>query len=240
MTFRKLLAPLWLMLLMLASSQTAFAQNEKASDKAPPTPPDKVSGKYEGIAKSSAVGDIPLVGEIKNDKGKLSGKIDTPQGSMLITEGSYAEGRISIKFETGGTEGTAVAQLEGDKITGKWTIADQTGTIELKRVGAQATAPAATSDPISGEWEAVAYLQGQQSPFILKLKLEGDKVAGESSSALGDATISKGSIAGDKLTLVLDTPNGAVTLTGTIASGKITGQVDFASQAQGKWEAKRK
>ena len=74
----------------------------------------------------------------------------------------------------------------------------------------------------------------------MKLKLEGDKVTGSTDSAQGTAPISKGSFVGDKLSITLDTPNGAIVLTGIIKDGKLTGEFDFAGQAQGKWEAKRK
>lgn len=212
---------------------------------------DPVSGKYQGVAKSQASGDIPLTVEIKNEDGKLSGKIDSPLGSLPITGGTYADGRVSLKFDAQGTEGTVTAQFKDDKITGEWSLAGQTGTLELKKAAAvmasdakpaePKTEPAAgAGDPISGEWDAAADVQGQSFPFTLKLKLEGEMVTGESSSDQGSATISKGSWKAGKLTLVIDTPNGSVTLSGSVAEGKVTGDFDFAGQMQGKWEASKK
>jgi hypothetical protein len=203
---------------------------------------DPLTGKYEGVAKSAALGEIQLKVEIKNDNGKLSGKMETPQGTILITEGRYAEGRITMKFDAGGNEGTVTGQLKDDKVVGEWTLAGQTGTFELKKIPPATTTETkpASNDLVSGEWEATADVQGTSFPFNLKLKLEGDKVTGEANSVQGTATISKGSLDGDKLTLVLNTQNGTVTLTGTISGGKIAGQFDFAGQFQGKWEAKKK
>jgi len=210
---------------------------------------DNLSGKYEGVAKSDQLGDIPLTVEIKNDNGKLSGKIDTPQGPAAITSGTYADGKVSMKFDAGGNEGTVTATITGDKISGKWELAGQGGPLELKRAGMAAAppssappsaAPAAGGDPVTGEWDASADAQGTAIPFTLKIKLEGDKVTGTSDGAQGSLPISKGTYVGGKLSFALDTPNGAVTLTGMIKDGKIVGEFDFAGQMTGKWEATKK
>ena len=235
MAYRRFTAPLAVLLLLAA----AAAQTK-----------DELSGKYEGVAKSAALGEIPLTVEIKNDNGKLSGKLDTPQGTIMITDGSYKDGKVALKFDAGGNEGTVTAQMKDGKIVGDWTLAGQTGTLELKKAGATMAgppaaatpAPAAASakDPISGEWAANADVQGMSIPFTLKLKLEGDKVTGESTSDQGTATVSKGTFAADKLSLLLDTPGGVLKLDAMLKDGKLTGDLDFASQAQGKWEAKKK
>lgn len=210
---------------------------------------DNLSGKYEGVAKSEQLGDIPLTVEIKNDNGKLSGKIDTPQGPAAITSGTYADGKVSMKFDAGGNEGTVTATLAGDKISGKWELAGQGGALELKRAGAAAAPPSGTpsappaagGDPVTGEWDASADAGGTAIPFTLKIKLEGDTVTGASEGAQGSFPITKGSYAAGKLSFTLTTPDGgAIAMTGTIKDGKITGDYDFAGQATGKWEATKK
>jgi hypothetical protein len=210
---------------------------------------DNLSGKYEGIAKSDQLGDIPLTVEIKNDNGKLSGKIDTPQGPAPITSGSYADGKVTLKFDLGGNEGTVTATMMADKITGKWEIGGQGGPLELKKAGMASAAPtaapaaapsAAAGDFVSGEWDGAADAQGTAIPFTLKLKLEGDKVTGTSESAQGALPISKGTFTAGKLSFSLETPNGAIGLTGVIKDGKIVGDYDFAGQMTGKWEATKK
>ena len=236
MAYRRFTALLAVLLLLTAAA--AAAQTK-----------DEVSGKYEGVAKSAALGEIPLTVEVKNDNGKLSGKLDTPQGTIMITDGSYKDGKVSLKFDAGGNEGTVNAKMKEGKIVGEWTLAGQTGTLELKKAGAGTMAgppstptPAASNakDPISGEWAATADVQGMSIPFTLKLKLEGDKVTGESTSEQGTAAISKGTFASDKLSILLDTPNGALKLDAMLKEGKLVGDLDFASQFQGKWEAKKK
>lgn len=252
MQSRKLTAPL-LFAVLLTISAVASAASFNNSTNQPGQNKDTLSGKYEGVAKSDQLGDIPLTVEIKNDNGKLSGKIETPQGPAAITGGTFDSGKVVMKFDAGGNEGTVTAMLEGDKITGKWELAGQGGGLELKRAAMVASAPASSvggaakpaapaggGDPITGEWDAAADANGTQFPFTLKLKLEGDKVTGSSDSAQGSAPLSKGTFVGDKLAFTLDTPNGAIGFTATLKEGKIVGDFDFAGQMTGKWEAKKK
>lgn len=253
MQSRRLTTPLLVAVLMTLSAVASAASFNKSTTQ-PGQNKDTLSGKYEGVAKSDQIGDIPLTVEIKNDNGKITGKIDTPQGPAAITGGTFDNGKIVMKFDAGGNEGTVTAMLEGEKITGKWELAGQGGALELKRAAmgaaaapssgggaAKPAAPAATAgDPITGEWDASADANGTQFPFTLKLKLEGDKVTGSSDSAQGSAPLSKGTFAANKLSFALDTPNGAISFTATLKDGKITGDFDFAGQMTGKWEAKKK
>jgi hypothetical protein len=215
---------------------------------------DTLSGKYEGVAKSEQIGDIPLTVEIKNDNGKITGKIETPQGPAAITGGTYENGKLTMKFDAGGNEGTVTATVDGDKITGKWELGGQGGGLELKRAVAGASAatkpvappaatpavPAAGGDPISGEWDAAADVGGSSLPFTLKLKLEGDKVTGSSESAQGSAALSKGTWAANKLSFTLETGQGVINMSAVVKDGKLVGEYDVGGQMTGKWEAKKK
>ena len=189
----------------------------------------------------------------------MTGKIETPQGPAAITGGTFENGKIVMKFDAGGNEGTVTAMLDGDKISGKWELGGQGGGLELKRAAMAASAPAssagggtkpaapaaaapatAAGDPISGEWDAAADAGGTSFPFTLKLKLEGDKVTGSSDSAQGSAPLIKGTFAANKLSFSLDTGNGVIAMTGVIKDGKLVGDFDFAGQMTGKWEATKK
>ena len=246
MQSRKAITPLLIAVLMTVSTVASASSFNKSTHQTAQNK-DTLSGKYEGVAKSDQMGDIPLTVEIKNDNGKITGKIDTPQGPAAITSGTFDNGKIVMKFDAGGNEGTVTAMLAGDKISGKWELAGQGGALELKKAGMAAAAPAASpaapsaaGDPISGEWDASADAQGTAIPFTLKLKLEGDKVTGSSDSAQGSAPLSKGTFVAGKISFSLETPNGAIGMTGTVKDGKIVGDFDFAGQMTGKWEAKKK
>jgi hypothetical protein len=217
-----------------------------------PRLPYLASGKYEGNAKGAGIGEVPLTAEIKVDNGKVTGKLDIPQGTATIMSGTYADGKLTMKVDAAGTELTINGTFKDDKIIGNWALEGQTGIIELTKIGRDlvsispqyrtppASKPAAGGDPVTGEWAASADAGGTTLHFTMKLKLEGDKVIGSTESAQGSLPISKGSYVGDKLTFTLDTPNGPIVLMGIIKDGKLTGDLNFAGQMTGKWEAKKK
>ncbi len=96
------------------------------------------------------------------------------------------------------------------------------------------------ADVISGEWDVALTTPDKTLQLTLKLKLEGDKVTGTSeSSHLGNAAISNGSWANNKLKITVETSHAPLALTGTLQNGKLAGEWD-ATQMQGKWEAKKK
>jgi hypothetical protein len=243
MQSRKFIAPLLVIALVVLCSiaSAATLEGRQATQ-------DGVTGKYEGVAKSDSLGEIPLTVEIKNDNGKLSGKIDTPQGPAAITSGTFDNGKIVMKFDAGGNEGTVTAMLNGDKITGKWELAGMGGGLELKRAGTVAAAPASSvgssapaGDPISGAWAATADAAGNAIEFTLTLKLEGDKVTGTSESPQGSIPVMKGTFSGGKLSFALDPGQGAeIKMTAVLKDGKLIGDFDFAGQMTGKWEAAKK
>ena len=210
---------------------------------------DPVSGKYEGVAKSDAMGDLPITVNLKNTNGKLSGSIETGQGSAAITDGTYADGKVKLKFDAGGTEGTVEAEFKDGVIKGKWELGGMGGPLEIKKAGAStpaaaSSAPAAAGSAmmVGGEWAGSADVMGQAMPFTLKLKQEGDKLTGTSESDQGSATINGGKVAGDKVSFKIDGGQGEIVLTGTVSKdGKsIDGEYDFAGQMKGKWSAKKK
>src|SRR5687767_10425077 len=106
---------LFVIALLMCGSSAVSAASFNTSTLVQDKPAD-VSGKYEGVAKSPSIGEIPLTVEIKSEGGKLSGKIDTAQGALPITSGTYVDGKITMKFDAGGTEGTVTAKPMGDKI----------------------------------------------------------------------------------------------------------------------------
>ena len=248
MQLRRSFALLSIALLISSAAFAATFNNPAADDKAAAD----ISGKYEGVAKSEALGEIPLTVTLKSNGGKLSGTIETPQGPANITDGTYADGKVMLKFDAGGNEGTVTATVNGDKIVGKWELGGAGGTLDLKKAGGSTPAPAtpapaapsapkaAAGDPVSGDWDGAADAGGMTIPFTLKLKLEGDKVTGTSTSDQGTATLSNGKWDGNKLSFSLDTPQGSITMSGAVKEGQINGDFDFAGQMTGKWSAKKK
>jgi hypothetical protein len=209
----------------------AFAQPATAQK-----PADTLSGRYEGTAKS-AQGEMPVALEIKKDGNKIVGRATSGETVAEIAEGTFAGGTLTLKF-AGAQAGTLTAKVDGDKITGDFVSDTHKGTVELKKVVAAAAAGAPVN--LTGEWEAVADANGQPFPFLLTLKVDGEKVTGGSSSQLGDSVINTGTWKDGQLNFVMEGQNGAITMTATVVDGKLSGQFDYAGQLQGKWVAVKK
>ena len=214
------------LLALVLSAVASFAQG------------DTLTGKYEGTAKVAGSADTQISLELKNEAGKISGRLMNGQTSIEVSEGGLVDGKLSLKLGAAGKDGVLTAKVDGDKLTGDWVAGDQKKTIELKK--AVTTAAATAPLNLSGEWEAVADANGQPFPFVLTLKVEGEKVTGSSSSQLGDANISTGSWKEGKLSLQIEGANGATTLIASVVDGKLSGEFDYAGQLQGKWVAVKK
>jgi hypothetical protein len=225
-----------LTLTFLLGSVAAFGQ-------ATPAPAaDTLSGKYEGTAKIAGNPDEKISLDLKNEAGKISGRLMHGTAGRDVTEGTLKDGTLSLTF---GKEGSITAKVEGDKLIGEWTAGAKKGSIELTKVTpaaatAPATAPAIGPVNLSGQWDAVADANGQPFPFALTLKVEGENVTGSSSSQLGDSTVKSGSWKDGKLVFQLEGQSGVISLSATVIEGKLSGEFDYAGQLQGKWVAVKK
>jgi hypothetical protein len=240
---KRLLGRALVTLFVLSVFGLAQIANAQSTEK--PTPTDPLSGKFEGMVKGSPGVDTRLTLEISNDKGKLTGRLLTEQGPTPILEGTFTDGKIVLKLGHAGTATTLTATLQGDKLTGDWTEGRQKRTIELKKVPTVASETPATVPPspgpvsLTGDWDGLADAQ-DGFPFALTLKLEGEKVTGESSSALGTGAISNGSFKDGKLVFQIDSPNGTILMSAVLKDGGLVGDFDYVGQAQGRWVAKKK
>ena len=200
---------------------------------------DTLSGKYEGTVKTAGAADEKVSLELKNDSGKITGRLMKGETAIDISEGMLAAAKLSLKLGAAAKDGTVSAVVDGDKITGDWTAGSAKRTLELKKVTAAAAAPAGAVN-LSGEWDGVADAQGQPFPFVLVLKIDGEDVTGSSSSQLGESQIKKGSWKDGKLVFELEGQNGVIAMSAVVIEGKLSGEFDFAGQLQGKWVAVRK
>lgn len=206
---------------------------------------DTVSGKYEGTLKSAGAVDEKVALELKNDGGKISGRLTKGQTVIDISEGMLAEKNLSLKLGAAAKEGTISAVVDGDAITGDWTAGAAKRSLEVKKVPASAAAAPAAAAPASavnlnGQWDGVADAQGQAVPFLLTLKIDGETVSGGSSSQLGESTIKNGTWKDGKLVFELESPNGVIAMSATVIDGKLSGEFDVSGQLQGKWVAIKK
>ena len=223
-----------LTLAFLLGSITALAQ----------TPAD-ISGTYEGMVKRpGATAEEKVTLALKNDSGKITGRATHGTMSADVTDGKFENGTLTLTL---GNDAKFVGKVDGDKLVGDGMHGTEKVHMELKKVvpaaaAAPATpaAPAADAVNLNGQWDAVADANGQPFPFLLTLKIDGEKVSGNSSSQLGDATIKEGTWKDGKLVFSLEGSNGTISLSATVIEGKLSGDFDYAGQLQGKWVAVKK
>ena len=220
-----------LLLTLLLGATVAFAQGTPAAG------PTSIVGNYEGSMKGQ-----PVALEIRNNNGKLEGRLKNGEKTYELTGAAVnGEGTLSLDF---GKDAKIDGKTDGATITGNWIAGAEKSPIELKRVAAASTpaTPATAAAPVNlnGDWEAVADANGQPFPFLLTLKIDGEKVTGGSNSQLGEANIKEGSWKDGKLAFQLEGANGIITMSATVIDGKLAGEFDYAGQLSGKWVAVRK
>ena len=225
-----------LLLTFLLAATAAFAQVKTSPSG--PVVGEKYDGTYEGTVKGQRV-----VLDLKTRGGNFEGSLKQGEKTYQLEEGSFTEGTLSLGFDK---DVKLVGKLQGDKIVGDLTVGTEKSPVELKQVVAAAAAtpatpatPPATFNP-TGDWDAVADANGQPFPFLLTLKVDGEKVTGGSSSQLGEANIKEGSWKDGKLAFQLEGTNGIITMSATVVDGKLAGEFDYAGQLSGKWVAVRK
>jgi hypothetical protein len=215
-----------LTLTFLLGSIIAFAQA---------TPP---TGTYEAMVKIPNRGEEKVTLEIKNEGGKLTGRVTHGPKTLDSTEAKLDNGTLTLNFGEGRI---LVAKVDVDKLIGEVTDGPEKIPVEFKKVTpAAAAAPAAAPFKLDGNWDGVADANGQPFPFALTLTVEGETVTGSSSSQMGDAVVKSGTWKDGKLSFQLEGQNGTITLTGTVIEGKLSGEFDYAGQLSGRWVAVKK
>jgi hypothetical protein len=242
-----------LAMLAVAWPANSFAQAQAAQTGAA-LKPEAIAGKYQGTA-STPSGDVALAVELKAEKGTLTGTIEYGQGPVMITGSTITGDRVTLSIDAGGTAGTITGAIKGDRIEGTWVLGDENGTFALTKVTGDAAKPAAdkpatagaapaksaaaaSGDLISGMWDGVTGTEQASYPFVLTLKLDGEKVAGEISSDQGTTPLIPGTWKDGTLTISFVFGDmGTITMIGAIKEGKLIGTLDIGGQFQMSWAA---
>ncbi|MEN3329317.1 MAG: hypothetical protein V7638_4124 [Acidobacteriota bacterium] len=211
------------------------------------TAPANISGTYEAMVKRpGATTEEKVTLVLKSDTGKITGRATHGTMTVEVTEGKLENGTLTLNF---GKDAMFVAKVDGDKLVGDLMHGTEKVPVTLKKVAASAAAVPESAPTVAagrgsvdlnGQWEAVADANGQPFPFLLTLKIDGDKVSGNSSSQLGEATIKDGTWKDGKLVFSLEGSNGTIALSAIVVEGKLSGEFDYSGQLQGKWVAVKK
>ncbi len=148
----KRLATIVVLFLLSCGVPTHIAQGQKPADSDKSTASDAISGRYEGLVKGPSVGDMYITMEIKNDGGNITGVIVASGSTIKIISGDYALNRLSVKFQVGGSDVVISAVYQDSKLVGNYTLAGETGTVELKRIANQREASTAINRLSEKEW----------------------------------------------------------------------------------------
>ena len=237
MTARRGVMMVWAVLMVtLSVGWSAAAQTPD------PVKAEDLVGAWEGVAQG-ANGDVGLSASFTFKDGKLGGTIDSSMGRVDITSAALADDTLNMTIDMQGMPGTLKGKVQGSRIDGVWVVGEQSGPFVLtKSSGAATPGTAAPADPVSGEWEGEAVVQGQPMPFTLTLKLNGDTVTGEMASSMGKVPLASGAWKDGTLLITFPYVGGEpVSMGGQIQAGKIAGVLDYNNgEMQGTWTATRK
>ena len=115
--------------------------------------PNDPTGRYQGTAVGSA-GTLDVTLDLRCDKGVYSARFSTAQGAYDGKDVTFANGRVTMTFDTGVALGAASLKPDGAALNGDFRLGGDKGAMHLKRVGA-AQAPDATAprlDLTAAEW----------------------------------------------------------------------------------------
>lgn len=215
----------------------ALAAGAALAAQTPAVTTGDVTGAWEGLSRGTN-GELPLKADVRYANGAFTGVIGTPWMVVSITGGSLQGETLTLTLDAEGMTGTLTAKVQGGTIAGSWQVGPESGTVVLSRPADAAAA----GDPITGEWDGEAMVQGQPMPISLALKLAGETVTGEIVSAMGRTPLVSGVWKDGTLTIAFPYVGGEpVTMVGKVQDGKLAGVFDYNSgEAQGTWAAARK
>lgn len=96
------------------------------------------------------------------------------------------------------------------------------------------------ADLVTGRWDCSGDgVNGEAVQYVLDLKQSGDQVTGSVTYGSDVVDISKGSVQGNKLELVVTTDDNHYVSIGIVENDKITGTWKDDNGATGKWQAQK-
>ena len=240
----------------LATGQAQPPQGKPAAGAA-----SQIEGRWAGTI-DTPEGTVPSVAELKLDGGVIKGSLTAGPYNVVIVGGSVESDAVTMTMDVNGMAGTMKGTMKEGVLAGTWVVEGETGSFSLKK-GAADAAPAATAaagapkpaaggataggapvagaEALAGDWDGLADGGEQQVAFSLTFKVEGEKVTGTVSSATQGGGPFEGTFKNNVVTFTFPMPSGVtMTMTATLAEGKLTGTFDMGGQFQAGWPATKK
>ena len=210
-----------------------------AAQPAQPVTLESYAGAWEGAAQTPN-GEVSLRATFTIQDGKLGGTIESSMGAIPVVASVFADGKLTMSIQVQGASGTLGFKLQGNRIEGVWEVGSDSGPFWLARPGTGNVGNA--GDPISGTWAGDVDIAGQIMPFSMELRLSGETVTGEMTSAAGKVPLASGSWKDGALQLGFPyTAGEPVSMGAKLQDGRLVGVVDYnRGEATGTWAAARK
>lgn len=125
---------------VLALSTAAFGQDRNSSVPTACELRPYDTGYFEGNVTSKEAGELKVSLNLSCIDNRYSGELSTPVGKFAIVGGSRDGINLELKFAAGNDTGTIQAEVNGTKLTGHFAMGDDSGPVDLVRLGDTRTA----------------------------------------------------------------------------------------------------
>ncbi len=102
---------------LLAAIGTAISMAQEK-----PSKPGPITGVWSCLSHGGPQGDSNFTLDLQQDGEKISGSVDSPQGGMEITSGTFKEDTLEIHLDTPERNYVLTARLKDGQLTGAITI----------------------------------------------------------------------------------------------------------------------
>jgi hypothetical protein len=223
---------------LILTSVLTFAFVAQAAD---------VTGKYKGTLSRSNGETLDIAMDLKQEGGKVTGKVSSANGELDIEEGKVDGDKLTyvVKFERDGNKVPVknTAKIVGDTLEGKAEIPNEDGAVVSREWKVKKEA---SNAQFTGKWKSSFTRQdGNSIDINYNLKQEGDKLTGTTSFNNSPETeISEGKVNGKEVSFTIKRERDGRTFlskyTGKLDGNKIVGKSEsnFGGETRTRdWEA---
>src|SRR5512133_2598819 len=93
------------------------------------------AGYYEGTVVSREAGELKVSLNLRCSSGSYVGELVTSVGTYSVIAGGLRDGHLVVTFTADSDKGTLEADMAGAKLRGKFRVGDDSGPVDLARVG---------------------------------------------------------------------------------------------------------